>query len=564
VDDGDDVKSSTEDSNNPGGEILARLLAETVETINSEVMGISKQQATLLARYADKDGRGRDVRMVEDGLNNPLAFYPTDPEAALNSNVSVLRPYYRSLPKLNTYYRVQCDGLERNGKTSRSATFGASTSREWVDQYGERVASSRWCRPHNPSSLEDVPSLKRIMMLKSEKDSSVSSGAPVSIVTQLSLERTMMLEQQCSYWPYKIAAVVYIPLVRGKIFTPQSQEWHNSPLDKAVEELEAFHARMSTLDSGCLLDMEVVVEECCTKELASMYPTNAVRNRALLLATTPAVLLLDADFIVDLSLVNTLKSRSKTKQLLEIMENKTAIVLPAFEAWDQGNWGRTVALDAVRKGKSYIAAKFMYNVVIGFHMSHYPQGHEKTNFWRWVNTTEAYQVEYQLGFEPYIMMLKRYVPYYDERFRGYYWNKVQHLMHLSLQHQISFLVHPETFVVHIPHRKPKTKWRTKRSGQKEKNHGMFLEALQDMKRRKFVPVTSFPHLCLPFDVLEAVASMFRNGTYKSAFLRMAEEVKEFIGNETSYALRKDDSNAFDVAIGSRGEGVVRLRPQELS
>jgi hypothetical protein len=130
-------------------------------------------------------------------------------------------------------------------------------------------------------------------------------------------------------------------------------------------------------------------------------------------------------------------------------------------------------------------------------MSHYPQGHEKTNFWRWINTTEAYEVEYQIGFEPYILMARKFVPYYDERFRGYYWNKVQHLMHISMQNRFQFVIHPEAFVVHIPHRKPATKWRTRRSGQKERNHVMFLEALEDMKRRRFVPVTAFPHLCLP-------------------------------------------------------------------
>mgnify|MGYP001810272908 CR=1 FL=1 len=27
----------------------------------------------------------------------------------------------------------------------------------------------------------------------------------------------------------------------------------------------------------------------------------------------------------------------------------------------------------------------------------------------------------QIGYEPYIMMHRDYVPFYDERFRGYYW-----------------------------------------------------------------------------------------------------------------------------------------------
>lgn len=133
------------------------------------------------------------------------------------------------------------------------------------------------------------------------------------------------------------------------------------------------------------------------------------------------------------------------------------------------------------------------------------------------------------------MMHRDYVPFYDERFRGYYWcvrgacscggwftpgqammhkaahagrllhgvpgvpcprlpaatlgamregsctaptldphttpprparrNKVQHLMHISLQNGFNFLVHPTAFVVHVPHKKPSTKWLTRKMGQ---------------------------------------------------------------------------------------------------
>jgi hypothetical protein len=138
-------------------------------------------------------------------------------------------------------------------------------------------------------------------------------------------------------------------------------------------------------------------------------------------------------------------------------------------------------------------------------MSHYPQGHERTDFWRWVNATEPYAVEYQTGFEPYILTARAATPYYDERFRGYYWNKVQHLMHVSLQHGVPFVVHPEAFVIHVPHRKPATRTKTRRSGQKERNHVMFLEALEDMRRGRFAPVTAFPHLCLPPALQRAAA-----------------------------------------------------------
>lgn len=35
------------------------------------------------------------------------------------------------------------------------------------------------------------------------------------------------------------------------------------------------------------------------------------------------------------------------------------------------------------------------------------------------------------GYEPYILVLREHVPWYDERFRGYGRDKIVHLMHLA-------------------------------------------------------------------------------------------------------------------------------------
>ena len=43
---------------------------------------------------------------------------------------------------------------------------------------------------------------------------------------------------------------------------------------------------MEALPGGCILDLEVVSEERCTREEAMLYPANACRNRALTLAQT--------------------------------------------------------------------------------------------------------------------------------------------------------------------------------------------------------------------------------------------------------------------------------------
>ena len=54
------------------------------------------------------------------------------------------------------------------------------------------------------------------------------------------------------------------------------------------------------------------------------------------------------------------------------------------------------------------------------------------------------------GYEPYVLVSKDLVPWYDERFTGYLEDKVVHIQTM-VSMGFSFVVHPEAFVVHYPH-----------------------------------------------------------------------------------------------------------------
>lgn len=37
-----------------------------------------------------------------------------------------------------------------------------------------------------------------------------------------------------------------------------------------------------------------------------------------------------------------------------------------------------------------------WNIVFGFHVPQYPQGHQPTDYWRWIKSHSAYPVKYEV------------------------------------------------------------------------------------------------------------------------------------------------------------------------
>lgn len=51
-------------------------------------------------------------------------------------------------------------------------------------------------------------------------------------------------------------------------------------------------------------------------------------------------------------------------------------------------------------------------------------GHKPTNYKQWFHATAPYPIQYTNGYEPYLLISRRLMPLYDERFRGYGYDKV--------------------------------------------------------------------------------------------------------------------------------------------
>jgi len=127
-------------------------------------------------------------------------------------------------------------------------------------------------------------------------------------------------------------------------------------------------------------------------------------------------------------------------------QSREAIVVPALEV-SGAAWLPRTKVDA--------AAFMEQGLAEGFHMSRYPKGHRATDFNRWLETSEGsgeeYPVEYEIGFEPYVVCRRTEVPRYDARFRGYGLNKVSHLYRMANVSNFSFVVAGGPFAAALEH-----------------------------------------------------------------------------------------------------------------
>lgn len=86
----------------------------------------------------------------------------------------------------------------------------ASPPAEWRKRYGDEVSIFKWCREGLP---EEVPQLQQVLKLESRKP---RPARGLTVVTQLSLERFQMLENQCTTWPLQAGIWVAVQAGAGR------------------------------------------------------------------------------------------------------------------------------------------------------------------------------------------------------------------------------------------------------------------------------------------------------------------------------------------------------------
>jgi hypothetical protein len=191
------------------------------------------------------------------------------------------------------------------------------------------------------------------------------------------------------------------------------------------------------------------------------YPINIMRNRALQLVETLAVLVIDGDFFASDSL------RVVAKDGIPWLTDKEALIVPAFKmqltnasrcTGNQAcnNAAIATAMPGVLQAKANLIGAVEEGVLgvanDAFQISPYqPFLAAQTKYRLWWNATEDYEVEPIFESEPYFITTTASILPFDERYVGFGGDKQEH-WHRTHCKKPKILVAANHFVVHAVHR----------------------------------------------------------------------------------------------------------------
>ncbi|KAG6544442.1 hypothetical protein Mapa_014080 [Marchantia paleacea] len=231
----------------------------------------------------------------------------------------------------------------------------------------------------------------------------------ITLVTQTSADRLMAVERTAKTWTGEMVVAVHV-MARNET-------------ENVYKKLSGLHRRIEAL-GRCRLNIYFAMEdgfESPEEAAKALYPVNAMRNIALQMVTTKLVFLLDADFVPNPGLHESLTEDEQTYQeiLNRTIEQRQLLITPAFEAdVSSSNNSQSPSLE-IPTTKADLLRGWRNASIDCFHCARAPNCHMSTNFERYFDpaTISPYAVKYRELFEPYFIAAKDFIPRFDGRFR---------------------------------------------------------------------------------------------------------------------------------------------------
>ena len=236
----------------------------------------------------------------------------------------------------------------------------------------------------------------------------------VTMLLHVTLDRLVpMLEPMCKHWEGPMSIAVFAN-------------------DSEVSDLLNLISSSPVISSRHNIGYHIVYKE------GIFYPINPLRIAAFDNVRTPYVFFNDLDFLPSFGLYSHLKDTIKKIKLVD-----TALVVPALETYeDPQNF-------CFPRNKAAVAKLMSQNKVFQFHINTFSSGHAPTDYATWKRATQPYEVQWQPGYEPYLVASVNIIPF-DPRFVSRGSNKVSHTEQLYYE-RYKFFVVPNGFILHMPH-----------------------------------------------------------------------------------------------------------------
>jgi len=311
-------------------------------------------------------------------------------------------------------------------------------------QYSSRMKPTDW----NPNIMSY--NIERDVFDTKRKSHQSKMDKVVTLTTQTSVDRIESMERQCLSWEGTCSAAVFVPerIIPTELFNTMEQ------MTKNVEAA-----------GGCLI-ISVIhgIPGDDVDEYDAGYPINALRNLATDESTGDFVFALDVDFVASEFFLDRLRDYMDHGLSESAKTAKpVALVIPAF--WIP-NEGPNKVADKDRPDPAVFLPRSWPDLSKAkaelFKWSLRDVAHGPTDFPRWhaalftqKNTSDdwTYHVDFAEYFEPYVIVNKHLAPRYDERFRGYGFNKAEFLHHLNANGFDYQVLATNAFVLHGEHEK---------------------------------------------------------------------------------------------------------------